>query len=222
MIQKKYNIICFFLILLCSSCFEIVEEVSFNEDGSGKVSLTLNLSRSRTRINSIRLLDSINDYKVPTEGEIRKHFTEVIAQIKSTKGISQVTHKLNFNDYIVTLSCQFANVEALNSVITKFSSTKEAEKIALQKHFSFNKVNKTFTRNHHYDLAAEFKKTKMEDRKVFETASITTIYRFQLPIKSSSNIKAKISGSKKAIMLKVTAQELIKKQNSIKNQISLK
>jgi hypothetical protein len=61
----------------------------------------------------------------------------------------------------------------------------------------------------------------MEDRKVFETASIRSIYRFSKPIVSSENKMAKISGSKKAIMLKVSALDIIKNRNSIKNKIKL-
>ena len=61
----------------------------------------------------------------------------------------------------------------------------------------------------------------MEDRKVFETATMTTIYRFETPIIASKNPDAKISGNKKAIMLRVNAQDLITNKHSIKNQIQL-
>ncbi len=78
MIKKTNYIFVFALLLICTGCFEIIEEVSLNEDGSGKVTLTLNLSRSKTRINSIMLLDSVNNYEVPSEQEIRQHFAKMI------------------------------------------------------------------------------------------------------------------------------------------------
>ncbi|MCF6347962.1 MAG: hypothetical protein L3J20_06655 [Flavobacteriaceae bacterium] len=221
MVKKGITIIFLSFLLLLTGCFEIVEEVSFNKDGSGHVTLTLNLSRSKTKLNSMMLLDSINNYKVPSEVEIQQHFTEITNTIKETKGISNVTNSLNFKEFIYTISCDFTSVEALNMVISNFSSKSEAEKIKQYKHFSFDKDKHKFTRNYHYDLAKEFNKTKMADRKIFENATFTTIYRFTDPIISSKNTTAKISGNKKAIFLKVNAQDIITNKNSIKNQIQL-
>jgi len=219
--RKKGIIIILGFLLLLTSCFEIVEEVSFNEDGSGHVTLTLNLSRSKSKLNSIQLLDSINDYKVPSEVEIQQHLTEITNTIKKTKGISNVKNSLNFDEYIYTISCDFTSVEVLNKIISNFSSKSDAEKIKQYKHFSFNKDQHTFTRNYHYNLAKEFNKTKMADRKIFENATFTTIYRFVDPIISSKNTMAKISANKKAIFLKVNAQDIITNKSSIKNQIQL-
>lgn len=221
MYKKLIKFGSFGFLLLLTNCFEIVEEVSFNRDGSGHVTLSLNLSRSKTKINSMLLLDSINNYEVPSEIDIRKHFTEITSTVENTKGISNVTNSLNFNEYIFSISCDFNDVDALNTVISNFSTKEEALLIKKQKHFSFDKTQNTFTRNYHYDISRAFQKTRMEDRKVFETASITTIYRFETPILSSKNSTAKIAPSKKAIMLRVNAQELIANQNSMKNQIKL-
>ncbi len=209
------------LFILCTSCFEIIEEVSFNKDGSGHVTLTMNLSQSKTKLNSIMLLDSVNNYKVPSKTEIKNKITQIIQKVKQIDGISNVQNTSNFTEYIFTVSCDFKNVEALNTVISNFSSKKDAAIIKQQKHFSFDSSQNTFTRNYHYNLSQEFKKTNMEDRKVFETATMTTIYRFENSIVSSKNPTAKISGSKKAIMLRVNAQDVIKNKNSIKNQIKL-
>ena len=221
MYKKLIKFGSFGFLLLLTNCFEIVEEVSFNRDGSGHVTLSLNLSRSKTKLNSILRLDSINNYEVPSEIDIRKHFTEITSTVENTKGISNVTNSLNFNEYIFSISCDFNDVDALNTVISNFSTKEEALLIKKQKHFNFDKTQNTFTRNYHYDISRAFQKTRMEDRKVFETASITTIYRFETPRLSSKNSTAKIDPSKKAIMLRVNAHELITNQNSMKNQIKL-
>jgi len=221
MFKKGLYFILFGLLFILSGCFEIIEEVSLNDNGSGQVTLTLNLSRSKTKINSIMLLDSVNNYKVPSESEIEKHFAGIVNTMENTNGVSDVSNTINLTEFIFTLSCNFENVEALNTVISNFSSKEEAKRIQDHKHFSFDKTNQTFIRSYHYDVAKEIKNTKMEDRKVFETASITSIYRFNKSIISSKNKTAKVSGSKKAIMLKVSAQDIIKNKNSIKNQIKL-
>ncbi len=221
MSKKGINYIFIALLFLCTSCFEIIEEVSFNKDGSGHVTLTMNLSKSKTKLNSMMLLDSVNNYKVPSKQEIKSHITQAIEKIKRIQGISNVKNSINFTEYIFTVSCDFTDVDALNTVISNFSTKKDATLIKKQKHFSFDQSKNTFTRNYHYDISKEFKKTNMEDRKVFETATMTTIYRFETPIISSQNATAKIAGSKKAIMLRVNAQDIIKNKNSIKNQIKL-
>lgn len=221
MIHKIKTTFVFAILLICTGCFEVIEEVSLNDDGSGKVTLTLNLSRSKTKINSIMLLDSVNNYAVPSEQQIRKQFAEMVKKVKNTTGITNVSNSIDMEDYIFTLSCNFNDVDALNTVVSNFSSKEEAKRIKNHKHFSYDKVNQLFTRSYHYDLAKEINKTKMEDRDVFKTASITTIYRFPKAIASSKNKAAAISKSKKAIMLKISAQDIISQKKSIKNQIKL-
>lgn len=208
-------------IFLFTSCFEFVEEVTFNKDGSGSAVLTINLSKSKTKLASIMLLDSINGYKVPSKVTIRKKVQEIVSKIKGTKGVHNVKNTLDFNEFIVTVSCDFDNVEALNEVIANFSSKKHIEAIKKNKHFTFNEKSKTFTRSHHFDLGKEFRKTKNQDRKVFETATYTSVYRFEAPIKSTENNQARISKSKKAIMLHLQAQDIIANKQTIKNKIQL-
>ena len=77
-------------IFLFTSCFEFVEEVTFNKDGSGSAVLTINLSKSKTKLASIMLLDSINGYKVPSKVTIRKKVQEIVSKIKGTKGVHNV------------------------------------------------------------------------------------------------------------------------------------
>ena len=221
MFKKGIKFIFVGLLILCTSCFEIIEEVSFNKDGSGHVTLTMNLSKSKTKLNSMMLLDSVNNYKVPSKAEISKQITEAVNRVKKIEGISNLKNTINFDEFIFTVSCDFVDTDALNTVISNFSTRKDAALIKENKHFDFNKTQNTFTRNYHYNIAAAFEKTNMEDRKVFETASFTTIYRFETPIISSKNTTAKIAGSKKAIMLRVNAQDIIQNRNSIKNQIKL-
>lgn len=220
--MKKILKITFLISLLfLVSCFEIIEEVTLNNDGSGNILFTLNLSKSRTKLNSIMLLDSVNTYKVPSKNEIKKHFTTIVSKIKQTKGVSNVKNTTNFEDFIFTVTCDFTNVNVLNNVISTFGSIEEAKKIAKNKHFTYSKSNKTFARSYHYNLEREFKKTKTQDRKIIQDASLTTIYRFESPIVSSKNKIARISGSKKAIMLKIAVQDIIDNKNTIKNTIQL-
>ena len=209
------------LSLLLTSCFEFIEEITFNKDGSGSAVLTMNLSKSKTKLASIMLLDSVNGYKVPSKASITKKIQEVVTKIKKLKGVHNVKNSLHLDDFIVTISCDFDNVEVLNSVIASFSSKKDAIAIKKHKHFTYNKNKKTFTRSHHFDFSKKIRKVKMKDRGILKTASFTSIYRFKSPIKTFQNKEAKVSKTNKAIMLRLPIEEVIANKKSIKNYIEL-
>jgi hypothetical protein len=195
--------------------------VQVKKDGSGQVSLTLNLSQSKTKLHSIMLLDSINGYKIPSENDIKGYFDSISTTLKQTRGISKVQSKLDFDAFIFNISCNFTDTQALNQVLMQLSTKEEAAKIKQHNAFSYNKKAKTFSRSYHYDIAKEFSHVNSKDQNIFKEASYRSIYHFENTIKSSSNTAAKISKNKKAIMLLVDAQELIGGKKTIKNKITL-
>jgi hypothetical protein len=208
--------------LILSGCFEVIEEITLNDDGSGQIEVTLNISRSKTRLNSIMLLDSINSYKIPSKVEIEKNVDKVTAELRKIKGVSNVVKSINFDEFIFSIACDFTDIDVLNKVITHFGSDTHAKIKMDNQQFSYNKRSKEFKRNYQYDLSKEVKKINYEDRKVLDNASVTTIYRFESPIVSATNSHAKISGSRKAIMLKIDVQDMINSNKGIKNTIKLK
>ncbi len=221
----KKNIFKFFLlstIFLFTSCFEVVEEISLNDNGSGNISMTINLSRSKTKVSSIMLMDSINGYKVPKRPEIQKHIQKIVSELKHINGVKNVKYSTDFNDYIFNISCDFANVNVLNKVVLHFTARSQANAVTNTKQFSYNKNTKTFVRTYKYNLSREMQKVSKKDRAVLKNASITTIYRFQSPIAISKNKAARISKNRKAIMLRVGVQEMINNKTNIKNTIQLK
>ncbi|MDO7743668.1 MAG: hypothetical protein MUP99_07845, partial [Pedobacter sp.] len=92
-------------ILCCfSSCFQVIEEINVTSNGSGTVTLTVNLSSSKAKVASIMLLDSINGYKVPTKQKIQQEMDEVVVYLKNSPGIGNVTKRVDFDNYIATVS----------------------------------------------------------------------------------------------------------------------
>lgn len=221
MFRKRLLFVSIISLFLFTSCFEFVEEISFNKDGSGTAIFTMNLSKSKTKIAAILLLDSINGYKIPSKNSIKNKSSEIVKKIKATKGIHNVKNTLNFEEFIVTVSCSFDRVEALNTVLSTFSSKKEVLAIKKQQHFSYNKISKIVKRSHHFNIGKEFQKTKLKDRQIFKTATYTSVYRFEIPIKSCTNKLAKLSKSKKVVFLRVNAQDIISNKQTIKNNIKL-
>ncbi len=216
-----------FLLLLClpvlfSSCFEIIEEINLNTDGSGTMVITVNLSQSKTKVASILLMDSINGYKVPQKADIQREINAAVANLKTMPGISNVKSSTDFNNYIASISFSFKDVSNVNNISKKILEAQKLKSTNIST-YSYNKATGTFAREYKYYAAAktEYNKLKKEDKEIFKTATYTGIYRFQAPIARHNNQLAKVSKSQKAIMHKCSMMELINGSVSLSNQIQL-
>jgi hypothetical protein len=217
----------YFFLLSClpiffSSCFEIIEELNLNADGSGSMVITINLSQSKTKVASILLMDSINGYKVPNKAAIQKEINEAVANLKSMPGISNVKSTTDFNNYIASISFSFKDVSNINNVSKKIL---EAQKIKASNisTYSYNKATATFARDYKYYPATktEYNKLKKEDREIFKTATYTSICRFPVPVTKHTNPLAKVSKSQRAVMQKCSVMDLINGAVNVSGQIQL-
>lgn len=219
----------FFVLLLSltlfTSCFEVLEEISLNADGSGKMLVTFNLSKSKSKIASIMLLDSINGYKVPSKNDISAALTEAKNHLKTIDGISNIKTTSDFDNYIFTISCDFTSTANLDSVFKDLirKHNKKSKTNFNTSNFSFNTNTSSFKRSFSYDesIKRNFYKLNSEDRKIFEDANYTSIYRFEKDVEKVSNANAKVSPNKKAVFLKVDLMSLILGEKNITNTIQL-
>lgn len=210
-------------ILFLSSCLEILEEVNLKNDGSGTLSYTINLSQSKTKINSIMLLDSINGHKIPQEIDIRSKVSEVLTLIEKTDGVSNSKSNLDFDNLIFKFSCDFENVSALNNatdLIKKAYDLKDPHNNS-NDHFTFDSSSNSFRRKGDYMGEANLDKIKEEDLASMKDAEFTAIYRFESEIISISNSDGRISPNKKATMLKYPLMDIVTQKKSIENKVIL-
>lgn len=224
MYMKRYLFFILFSLscVLFSSCFQLIEEIAMNTDGSGSFTLTANLSQSRSKLASVMLLDSINGYKVPSKREIQKKIEEASTTLRGVKGISNVSHSVDFDKYILTIRFSFQHVANLND-ITALIFDKLAIKAANSSSYSYHTGSKTFMRHYTPNLQAksEYQKLKQADKAIFENATYTNIYRFDHPVIKQSNNRAKVAASKKAVMLQCGVLDLIEGKINISNNIQL-
>jgi len=208
-----------------TSCFEVLEEINLNTDGSGKMLVTFNLSKSKSKIASIMLLDSVNGYKVPSKNDISIALKEAKSHLKTINGISNINTTSDFDNYIFTISCDFSSTDNLDSVFKNLISkhNKKSKTNFNTTNFSFNAATNSFKRSFSYDnsIKRNFYKLKKEDREIFEDANYTSIYRFEDDVKQVSNTSAKVSPNKKAVFLKVDLMSLILGEKDITNTIKL-
>ncbi len=220
-----FKISVFLVFFSFTSCFEIVEEVTLKKDGSGEMSFSINLSQSKTKLNSIMLMDSINGYKVPKKSDIDKAISKLTEHLKSTPGISNVKKSIDYKNFIFSISCSFSKIENINDIAIKAQQKykiKDVDKSSL-KGFTFDVNNKIFKRFYSYNPKAkkEFLKLDKENREVMNNANYTCIYRFSEPIISNKNIHSKLSKSKKAVLLKMSFLDLVNGTKKLNNTITL-
>lgn len=219
----KYKYLFSIFVLLCfSSCFQIIEEINLGKAGSGTVNLTLNLSASKTKVASLMLMDSIQGYKVPSRQTIQKELDEIVAYLKKSPGISNVQKKIDFENYIVSVSFAFReieNIEQVNQNVLKKLKIKGLNNSS----YTYNPANKIFQRNYQHTKEAvlEYNKLKPEVKKIFKDATYVSIYRFETPVTLSTNPLAKISKSKKAVMLNTGVLGLINGKTDLSNRITI-
>ncbi|MES2850449.1 MAG: hypothetical protein V4685_15425 [Bacteroidota bacterium] len=209
------------LSLTFQSCFDIIEEVSLKADGSGNFKMVLNMSRSKTKINSIMKMKTVNGHDVPTKTEIKQKVADIESVVKKTAGISNVKTVLDFENYIATITCNFSTVNSLNNAVKNIGDKEKNTKPGIEKNYEYDAAAKTFSRLNKFALKDEYQKLSVADREIFSTANYTGIFRFQNEVNSTSNTESKIAGNKKAVMLKQNALDIITNKKSIENKISL-
>jgi len=192
------------------------------ESGSGDVTLTLNMSQSKTKLASIMLLDSVSGYKVPSKADIAKKMNEAVDYLKKSEGITNVKKTIDFDNYIATINFSFKEVSNLNNLtdnLFKMMKVKGVNKSS----YTYNKEKNTFNRSYVYAAEAKSEYNKLNDdaKSVFKTATYTSIYRFDSEIQDYNNKLATVSKSKKAIMLKTQALDLINGKANLSNNIQL-
>lgn len=213
------------LILIClflTGCFEILEEVSLKEDGSGNFKITLNLSQSKTKLKSIMLMEKVNGHRMPSKEEVKTEIIKAKNIAKTIEGISEVEEKIDFDNFIFSLSCNFKNINDINTLVYKLRESKEKIKTPFEKHYEYSKSEQEFKRNFTFLWGNEFNKLQQSDKDIFEGANYIAIYRFNKEVSSVLNKEAKVSSNKKNVMLKLKATDVINKKSTIKNQLKLK
>ena len=220
-LKKRYFLFLLLIPCLLQSCFEVIEQVQLKDDGSGSYQVTLNMSQSKTKLSSIMKLKTINDHPVPSKGEILDRLDEIKAELSKTSGITNVKTSMDFSNFICVISLDFSSVSQLNKAIHNVKVSENAKGAMLNDDFSYDAKEKVFERKNVYSLKDVYTKMSNADKEVFTAASFTGIYKFGSEVSSVSNSDAKISASKKAVMVKLNAASILKQKKSIENKIKI-
>lgn len=213
----KKNLIVIALIFLgffCTSCFEIIEEIDVNADGSGKFGITVNASQSKTNLSSLMKLDSIQGQKVPKKEQLDPEIEKFRQKFASMDGISKVSITSDYTNFIVSLKCEFKTVAQLDKALTDLTKFYDKNR----HEFPYGNLvydKKIFERKIPYDWSKDYKNINEQGKDILGKATYTGIFRMPSPIKSpNSPADLVISPSKKSAMLKYTLLQLASGQKT--------
>jgi len=204
-----------------TSCFDIIDKISLKTDGSGEYAVILNASKSKTRLQSISKMETINGKKVPKKSEIENKVNQASSIFKSVSGISNVKTSLDFDNFIIKLSCNFKKIENINSGLEQLKTKNIIGKTVPTQLYKQNVAEKTFIRNKIGSYKNDYDKLSKADKEVFSDATYTSILQFENVIKSQTNNSYTVSPNKKAIKLNGNILDFILQKKQIQNTISL-
>ncbi|WP_336690292.1 MULTISPECIES: hypothetical protein [unclassified Chryseobacterium] len=206
-------------LLLLTSCFDILDKINVKADGSGEYSLILNASKSKTRLASISKMETINGKKVPKRSEIEAKINEAARIFKATPGISNVKTSMDFDNYIIKLSCNFKKIENINAGLEQLKAKNIVGKMVPVQLYSQSPEKKTFTRNKVSSFKNDYNKMSKADKEVFNDAKYTSVMQFENTIKAQTNNSYLLSPNKKAVKLEANVLDFILQKKQLQNTI---
>ncbi len=215
----------FFLITGClflTSCIDIVDDILINNDGSGTLKYTINLSSSKIKINSILALDSLDGQRVPSIEEIKSRVTSFQRRLESKSGISKVVIEANYTDFFFRLQCDFTSVTALQNALRDVIEEESKEKNIPELNATWMAWDGTkLTRNIPDITVKKTKELKVEDIELLKQGNYTSITRFQRIVDKFDNSAATLSKNKMAVMVKTNPYSLSQNSKLLENTIYL-
>lgn len=211
-----------FVLFGVSSCVEIIDDITINNDGSGTLKYTINLSSSKVKINSILALDSLDGKRVPKKDEMAENLAEFQKKLDEKAGISNVVIEQDFTNYIFKFSCDFKSVDALQKAMKEIVTEGEQFKNVKAVNHEWLSWDGTKLVRSIPDFTYEVPESiKAEDLERLKEGSYTSITRFQRAVEKYENASAQVSKNKLAVMIKTTPYLLKENHNLIENTIYL-
>lgn len=217
-----YTLVLFLSFFGLTSCIEIIDDISLNNDGSGTLKYTINLSSSKVKINSILALDSLDGKKVPSIPEIEERIASFKKKLSAKTGISNVMIESNFTDYIFKLQCDFTSLTTLQNALKDVIEEESKEKnIPELEHNWLSWDGTKMTRSIPEITVKKTKELKTEDIELMKQGNYTSITRFERPVEKFDNSAAVLSKNKMAVMIKTNPYALTQNSNILENIIYL-
>lgn len=207
-----------FLLLTLTSCIEIIDDISLNSDGSGKLSYSINLSQSKVDINSYLALDYYDGKRVPSKSELKQKCYDFRDSMEKQPGISDCKITIDDENYLIKFYCNFTSIEKLQSAI--FTVVESVSEKTLDKTYWIEKSGDTIKKRIPNFVSGYKNFTESEKNKLSSGVYISIIRSDKL-IKSYSNQNSTLSKNGLAVLTKVNSFLLSQQPYLINNSVIL-
>lgn len=219
--HMKYLLL-FLLLGLFSSCIEIWDDITLNNDGSGTLRYKINLSESKIKVNSILALDSLDGKPVPSKTQISAKINEFVRILDAQVGISNVLIEENYTDYIFKFSCDFTSVRNLQDGIKLSLAQISKDKYSVSaEQFWLSWDGNTLVRAIPAYVTQQIKNYKLDNEESLKQGSYTSIARFERPVSTFENKLGTLSKNQMAVMVRTNTFDLKSNQHLLDNTIVL-
>jgi hypothetical protein len=211
------------LIFIFSSCFELIEDTTFHEDGSGIYKVTLNMSSSQTRLNSVMAMDSIDGKKVPSEEELQLEIDSFVTALNEQNGIQNAKASLSTEEWILKFSCAFDDLSALKNGLNNATSKWQKKDQKIGDYFEVNFDSSGYMRKLNTQISDKWKSkaTEDEDYNKLKEGKCVFIQRFPKPISTTSKENVNIAKNRLACMLMLSPHEIIQNPEKLNYSVTL-
>mgnify|MGYP001158712536 CR=1 FL=1 len=213
---KITTIILLFLSLSLTSCFDIIQDLTVKENGSGKFALTVNLSKSKSQLEKILAQDYLYGFNIPSTRKIEEKLRTLKTEFTKLKGISNVQIQKDFNHYVFKLTFDFQHVNNINQAQIELAKLDPKIGQPITYSYSAKEFNCSYSKDLLKEADNQLIQYKLAD---LSSADLITIFRFDKQIKSCSNSTCKISKNGKTTFNKVTAPAFI--GNTINHSVKI-
>ncbi|MFT5859190.1 MAG: hypothetical protein ACI865_001290 [Flavobacteriaceae bacterium] len=220
--KHLFTLVILGLMLGMTSCLEIIDDLSLNEDGTGSFKYTVNLSSSKVKINSYLALDSLDGREVPSMEEITRQLDEVVTLLTGKEGISNVRFDSDYDNFIFKLNLDFASIAELESAIKTIVKEKntgqrieELDREWLS--YSGSSLNRSIPQLHFQ----RSQRLKPDEIAKLKKGTYTSITRFDREVERFENASALLAKNKKAVMVRTDPYSLIQRTDLLDNAIYL-
>lgn len=205
-----------------TSCLEIIDDLSLNEDGTGSFKYTVNLSSSKVKINSYLALDSLDGREVPSMEEITRQLDEVVTLLTGKEGISNVRFDSDYDNFIFKLNLDFASIaeleSAIKTIVKEKNTGKRIEELDREwLSYSGSSLNRSIPQLHFQ----RSQRLKPDEIAKLKKGTYTSITRFDREVERFENASALLAKNKKAVMVRTDPYSLIQRTDLLDNAIYL-
>ena len=194
-----------FLLIVCTSCFDIKEIIFLNSDGTGTYSLVIDMSQSKAMIDMLSEMGVDSASESPKKSpfsEVDRSFDENKSELEEIEGIRNVTAIKDEENYKFGIQFEFLTMYALNKALNRLNQEDDVVRKE-QVFFTFEK--KTFIRHNTEDFTKKLMNStgmasdSLNISKLFKDLSYSTVYTMPKKVKSMTNPDAELSDDKRTV-----------------------